>query len=108
MTETERAKRALREAVHRTEAADDRRVIEAAVAATEDLEDAGWFVDAVGLDRLERAVGSAERRGEAPLAEAGQTALGTFRAFRRAARGRDHFHSGHGTPLGGAGQGGGR
>ncbi|MFB6169529.1 MAG: hypothetical protein ABEJ06_00125 [Haloarculaceae archaeon] len=104
MTETERAKRALREVVDRT-APDDRAVVEAAAASTADLEAAARFVESVGLDRLDRAVRDAEHRGEQSLATTGREALSTFRAFRRAARDGDHFHSAHGTPLGGDGQG---
>jgi hypothetical protein len=66
--------------------ADYRRVIERAVTAIDDIEAAAEFVDAVGLDRLEAAVATAEREVSG-LAEDGREALATFERFRVAAAG---------------------
>lgn len=63
-----------------------RAVIERAVAATEDLDAAAAFVESVGLDRLETAVGRAEREVSG-LAADGREALATFERFRVAAQG---------------------
>jgi len=62
------------------------RVIERAVAATEDVEAAAEFVDDIGLDRLEDAVDRAEHEVSG-LAEDGREALVTFERFRVAAQG---------------------
>jgi len=63
-----------------------RRVIERAVAATDDIEAAAAFVESVGLDGLERAVERAEREVSG-LAADGREALATFERYRTAAEG---------------------
>ena len=63
-----------------------REIIERAVAATEDLDEAVEFVDTVGLDRLEAAVERAEHEVSG-LADDGREALATFERFRVAAEG---------------------
>lgn len=104
--ETAAAKRALRDAIDRTASDDHRRVVAAAETATDDVRAAAAFVDAVGLDRLDRAVRALEERGADDVAAEGRAARDAFRRFRRAARSSpDHFHSARGTPLGGDGQG---
>lgn len=69
-----------------TDRADYRRIIEQAVRATEDIEAAAEFAESVGLDRLETAVGRAEREVSG-LASEGREALATFEEFRVAAAG---------------------
>jgi len=61
-----------------------RPVVEAAVAATEDVSDAADFADRIGVDRLETAVATAERN-DPDLARRGERALAAFRRFREAA-----------------------
>ena len=68
--------------------ADYRRVIEQAVAATDDIEAAAAFVESVGVERLETAVETAERE-VSELSSAGRDALGTFERFRAAAHSVD-------------------
>ena len=63
-----------------------RRVIERAVAATEDIEAAATFVESVGLDRLEAAVDRAEHEVSG-LAADGREALAAFERYRVAAAG---------------------
>ena len=63
-----------------------RRVIERAVAATDDIEAAATFVESVGLDRLEAAVERAEHEVSG-LATDGREALAAFERFRVAAAG---------------------
>jgi hypothetical protein len=67
--------------------ADYRRVIERASRATEDVDAAAEFVEAVGLERLEAAVERADREVSA-LADEGRDALATFERFRVAAQGQ--------------------
>mgnify|MGYP006279611671 FL=1 len=66
--------------------ADYRVVIERAVDAIDDVEAAAEFVDAVGLDRLEQAVSTAEHEVSGLAAE-GREALATFERFQIAAAG---------------------
>ncbi|WP_089821309.1 hypothetical protein [Halogranum amylolyticum] len=65
------------------------------------------------MSRLREAVRQADERGQTTLAERGRETVTTLEAYRRAAAGErpddgHHFHSGRGTPLPGAGQGGDR
>ena len=76
-----------------------RETIARATTAVEDVEAAARFVDAVGLDELERAVERADRSVSSRAAD-GREALAAFRDFRRAAAG-DYFRHGRGTSLGG-------
>lgn len=88
MVSTDDVKRALSALATRTDTA--RRpyaaVIDEADAARDDLRRAAGFVEAVGLDRLDEAIGDAERDGRADLAERGRVALESYRRFRAAAR----------------------
>jgi len=63
-----------------------RAIIHRATSATEDIEAAAEFIEAVGLDRLEAAVEAAEHEVSGLAAE-GRGALATFERFRVAAEG---------------------
>jgi IS5 family transposase len=67
---------------------------DAALAAVEAL---ATFVDDGGVDRLRRAIETADAAGEPALARRGRRTLATIERCRDAAR--DHFHSGRGTVL---------
>ena len=74
-------------------------VVEHADAATEDLDAAVEFVEAVGLRRLARTVDAAD---DSEVARRGERALAKFRRFRAAAAGEapaEHFRPGHDIDL---------
>jgi len=66
-----------------------RTTVDRAVAATDDIEAAAAFAEAGGVERLRRAVATAERRDDDRTARAGRRALAAFERLRRAARGRE-------------------
>lgn len=113
-------KRALRALAYDTEEADDelRALIERAARSTGHVADTVQFCDAVGVEALDDAVRLASDRGHQALARRGRHVSETIHAYRRVAGEspasdetrdtRGHFHSGRGTPLPGAGQGGDR
>lgn len=84
----------------------ERDVIERAAVATEDIDAAAAFVEAIGVDQLELAIKTTD---DVELESKGQRALAEFEDFRRVARDGsefgDHFHPGHGTDLRGEGVG---
>jgi hypothetical protein len=85
---------------------DEAAIIEQAVAATEDLAAAAEFVESVGLDRLELAVGAVD---DPDIESQGRAAVETFYRFRNAAAGPNEpndsdgppfqFHRGRGTHI---------
>lgn len=96
-----------------------RAVISEASEALVTVADAATFCEQHGLARLQHAVRVATDRGDTARAARGREALDTLTAYRRAAAGDggeisengpsarpdvDHFHSGRGTTLPGAGQ----
>jgi hypothetical protein len=96
-----------------------RHVVERAATALGAVDDAAQFCETTGLPALREAVRVADARGETGVARRGRETVSTLLAYRRAtgrpsdddagtARPDDHFHSGRGTPLSGAGQGGDR
>lgn len=115
-------KRALRRLAYErsTDASSHRRLIERASDALASVDDAAAFCTSVGTAGLRAAVRQADERGERDLVRQGRETLSTLQTYRQAAAGVetgdetnpsdpvDHFHSGRGTPLPGAGQGGDR
>ncbi|PHQ40002.1 hypothetical protein DJ69_03260 [Halorubrum persicum] len=91
MVSTAAVKRALSALASRTDTATrpSVAVIDEAEAARGDLRRAAAFVDADGLDRLDDAIGAAERAGDEADAERGREARAAFRRFREAAAGSD-------------------
>jgi len=71
--------------------------VDEAVSALDDVRALAAFVDDGGIDRLRRAVATAEREGEERTARRGRRALATIDRCRTAAA--DHFRSGRGTVL---------
>lgn len=96
------------------------RLIARATEALASVDDAARFCESDGVDSLQSAVRLADERNERDLRRRGRRTLSRLRAYRAAADGEnvdhvsrrvcddDHFHSGRGTPLPGAGQGGDR
>jgi hypothetical protein len=115
-------KQALRRLAYQrpTDAFSHHRLVQRASDALASVDDAATFCESVGTDRLRAAVRRADGRGEDDLVQQGRETLSTLQTYRQAAAGVetddetessdrvDHFHSGRGTPLPGAGQGGDR
>jgi hypothetical protein len=95
-------------------------VVDDATEALADVETAARFLSAGGTGRLARTIVEAVRAGDGSTVRRGREALSALRAFQVALdghphggdhrRGRpstangDHFHSAHGTVLGGDGE----
>ena len=103
-----------------TTAAAHARLVARATEALAAVDDAARFCESDGVTSLQGAVRQAEERDERHLRRRGRRTLSILQAYRAAADGEnvdpvsrrasddDHFHSGRGTPLPGAGQGGDR
>lgn len=88
MADATAVKRALRALAYDNRESTDvayRRVIEDAVAALSDVDDAAQFRETQGLPRLRSAVRTATRRGDRNLARDGRRGFSAFEAYREAA-----------------------
>lgn len=106
MTDPSAVKRELERLASPDAATDAQRVVERAEESLADVDAAAEFVAEGGRERLVTVVETAIRNDHRRLATRGRDALAALDRFRRAARGDDHFQSGHGIPFSDGGEGG--